>query len=112
NDFGVVKRIPGAPTPPALKDCDNPTITGHSKGDAPAPPNGGTQGQNTGTSTGNGSNGSGSGSGSGTDPAPGTLGSEPTPIGVAQTAEAIHARQVAVQHAVGGVRSSSRVPPR
>ena len=32
--------------PPALKNCDNPTITGQAKGDDPAPPGGSTQNQN------------------------------------------------------------------
>src|SRR5262249_9123660 len=27
-DFDAVRRIPGAPEPPAIEDCDNPHITG------------------------------------------------------------------------------------
>jgi phosphate transport system substrate-binding protein len=110
NDFGVVKRIPGAPAPPPLKNCDNPTITGHSKYTAPQPPNGGTQGQNTGTSTGNTHTSSGDPSGVGTGTDTGAFGATPSPIGVALSAEELHARQVAVRQAVGGVRSGSRGP--
>ena len=33
--FAAVRRIPGAPTPPALKACNNPTITGRKSGGAP-----------------------------------------------------------------------------
>jgi phosphate transport system substrate-binding protein len=107
NDFGVVRRIPGAPKPPALKNCDNPTITGHTKGDAPAPPNGGSQGQNTGTSTGN-QQGSGRSAPVSTDGS--GLGSTPSPIGVQLTAEELRARQAAVKSAVGDVQSGSKAP--
>jgi hypothetical protein len=109
NGFDVVRKIPGAPSPPALKNCDNPTITGHTKGDAPTPPNGGQQTNNTGTSTGNQQNqNTGEAGSSGLDPGLGE--STPSPIGQELSADELHARQAAVKEAVGGVQSSSRGP--
>ncbi len=110
NDFGVVRRIPGAPKPPALRNCDNPTITGHTKGDAPTPPNGGTQGQNTGNSTGNQQSKGGQGSNDPVGSGAGLGGTSPSPIGVQLTAEELRARQAAVKSAVGDVQSGSKAP--
>lgn len=57
--FQAVKRIPGAPTPPAItpSTCPNPTVTGSGYGGSPQSGGGGTQGpsnQPTTSTTGNG----------------------------------------------------------
>jgi phosphate transport system substrate-binding protein len=113
NDFTVVRKIPGAPAPPALKNCDNPTITGQGLGGDPPPPGGSTQNENpagsTGTSTGGGDTTTGGNGGQGTD----TLGTDPSlpsPIGVQLSAQELQARQNAVKQAVGGVQSGSTFP--
>jgi phosphate transport system substrate-binding protein len=46
-DFDAVRRIPGAPAPPALSDCDNPTIGGGG-GNGGGGDNGGGGGSNNG----------------------------------------------------------------
>jgi phosphate transport system substrate-binding protein len=35
--FGQIKKIPGAPTPPPLSECDNPTITNPGQSPSPTP---------------------------------------------------------------------------
>lgn len=75
--FDAVKRIPGAPAPPAIASCSNPTITGDFiTGAAPPPPpddqggngsgGGGAGGSTPGGSASGGSTSGGAGSGGGT----------------------------------------------
>jgi phosphate transport system substrate-binding protein len=69
--FDAVRRIPGAPTPPALDNCDNPTITGVGFGGGPQ---GNPGGEGTTGGTGSVSDGSGGGSGGGGSGGSGTGG--------------------------------------
>jgi phosphate transport system substrate-binding protein len=112
NDFGVVKKIPGAPPPPPLKNCDNPTITGQGVGGDPEPPGGSTQNENppgsTGTTGGGGSTTGGNGSQDPTDT--GLDGSLPSPIGITLSAAELQARQVAVKQAVADVHPGTSFP--
>ncbi|HEX5616402.1 MAG TPA: phosphate ABC transporter substrate-binding protein PstS [Acidimicrobiia bacterium] len=63
NGFAAVRKIPGAPAPPPIAQCANPTITGNFiTGASPPPPD---DAKNTPGTTAPGSSGSGGGSGSG-----------------------------------------------
>jgi phosphate transport system substrate-binding protein len=67
NGFEAVRRIPGAPAPPAIEQCNNPTITGDFiTGAAPPPPPEDKAGAPTNSGSNPNGSGSGSGSGSGT----------------------------------------------
>jgi phosphate transport system substrate-binding protein len=113
NDFDVIRRIPGAPAPPAMKDCPNPTITGQGLGGDPPPPGGSLQGENPPNSSGTtGASTPGAGGTGGTQDTGdvGLDGSLPSPIGIQLSAADLQARQNAVKQAVGGVQSGSSFP--
>jgi phosphate transport system substrate-binding protein len=110
NDFSVVKRIPGAPAPPPLTHCDNPTITGQGLGGDPRPPGGSTQGTTPPTSTGTSGTGGGPAGGSSPGSLDTGLGGVPSPLGISLSAGELQARQAAVRRAVGGVRPGASTP--
>ena len=112
--FAAVNRIPGAPTPPPLSRCDNPTLTGG--GDTG--PTGNQQGSDTtgGTQTGGGTQqhqgtkGAKGAKGPASGPAtPTTAGVTPT-AGLELTAAQLTVRRAAALKALGGVKPGSSTP--
>jgi phosphate transport system substrate-binding protein len=125
--FAAVRRIPGAPAPPPLSRCDNPTLTGQ-VGDAGPTGNAGGSGT-TGTGTGSGAGGgAGQGNGgtakgshskgahgsrahepAGTTPAAATHGIAPV-AGVTLTAAQLAARRATALKAIEQVTPPSSLP--
>ena len=114
--FAAVRRIPGAPTPPPLSQCANPTLTGASTSSATSNPgdqsaNGGPGGGGGGGNAKNGSKGS---KGAKTGPTGPTsvngvtsLASQP---GLVLTANQLAVRRLAVARALSGVQEASTSP--
>jgi phosphate ABC transporter phosphate-binding protein len=127
--FAAVRRIPGAPTPPALngRNCPNPTITGAGNGGG-AQGNPGGSGTTAPTSSGNGGSSntgwSQSGSGGGKTGSSGgakttTPGAATTPtaaagvtptVGVVLTANQLSIRKAAALAALGNLKAGSSTP--
>jgi phosphate transport system substrate-binding protein len=125
--FAAVNRIPGAPAPPPLSRCNNPTITGHQSGGG-GPTGNPTGGDTTGgstppgsTNTGGNTNTGGQNGGSknggktstgGTSPSstPATGGGVAPVQGLVLTADQLDLRRAAALKAIDGVHAQSALP--
>ena len=128
--FAAVRRIPGAPTPPPISKCANPTITGVGNGGGPSgnpggPSTTGGSGGTTGGSTGTGGSSSGGGKHSGggshhkhhtsttgsSASSSTTTGAGVLPVaGLELTAAQLAARQQAALRAISAVQPASSTP--
>ncbi len=108
DDFAAVERIPGAPTPPALSDCDNPNIQGTgSTGDTGGTGGTGSIGSGSGTT---GTTGTTAPSAAPTDvPAGAVSSSFPPGVTPLPSESAQHYREVALR-SIAGSRAGSDLP--
>jgi hypothetical protein len=113
--FAAVRRIPGAPTPPPLSQCANPTLTGASTssattnpGDTSPPP--GTHGSNAPGKSSKGTKGGAKGPASGPTTSAGPTAAGPLAPGIELTANQLAVRRLSVAKALSGVQEASTAP--
>jgi hypothetical protein len=115
--FAAVRRIPGAPTPPPLSQCANPTITGastssstHNPGDYSNSGGGGSGGGGGGGGNGKSGSKATKGAASGPTAASGPSAAAQSVPGIELTANQLAVRRLSVAKALSGVQEASTAP--
>jgi phosphate transport system substrate-binding protein len=109
-DFAAVRAIPGAPSPPPISQCDNPTIPGHSQTGGNPQNNGGGTGPTATPSVGSSKHAS--QAGATPTPVASSAGSEAVSAvtGTALTVDQMDERQSAVLASVQGIKPEPLLP--